>query len=44
MSEKIMPEFSFEALKSVDRNEFAWLVDAYSGPIYRMAMKMLGDR
>ena len=29
--------------KSGDRDEFAQLVDAYSGPIYRMAMKMLGD-
>jgi len=43
MIEKITPELSAEALKSGDRNEFARLVDAYSGPIYRMAMKMLGD-
>jgi len=43
MSEKVLPELSLDALKSGDRDEFARLVDAYSGPIYRMAMKMLGD-
>jgi len=43
MSEKVLPELSLDALKSGDRDEFAQLVDAYSGPIYRMAMKMLGD-
>jgi len=44
MIEKITPEILVEALKSGDRNEFARLVDAYSGPIYRMALKMLGDQ
>jgi len=39
-----MPELSVEALKSGDRDEFARLVDAYSGPIYRLATKMLGDQ
>jgi len=39
-----MPELSVDAFKSGDRNEFAWLVDAYSGPIYRMAKKTLGDQ
>jgi RNA polymerase sigma-70 factor (ECF subfamily) len=43
MIEKITPVLLAEALKSGDRNEFARLVDAYFGPIYRMAMKMLGD-
>lgn len=35
-------EFSLEALRAGDRGEFARLVDAYSGPIYRLALKMLG--
>jgi len=43
MSEKVLPELSLDALESGDRDEFARLVDAYSGPIYRLAMKMLGD-
>jgi RNA polymerase sigma-70 factor (ECF subfamily) len=43
MIEKTPPELSLDTLKSGDREEFARLVDAYSGPIYRMAMKMLGD-
>jgi RNA polymerase sigma-70 factor (ECF subfamily) len=44
MSEiKIQPEFSLAALQSGDRAEFARLVDAYSGPIYRLALKMLND-
>ncbi len=43
MSEKIPPELSLDALKSGNRDEFTRLVDAYSGPMYRMAMKMLGD-
>jgi len=34
-------EFNLKALKSGDRAEFAKLVDAYSGQIYRLAMKML---
>jgi RNA polymerase sigma-70 factor (ECF subfamily) len=34
--------FSLEALRSGDRAEFARLVEAYSGPIYRLALKMLG--
>jgi len=44
MIEEIMPELSVEALKSGDRNRFARLVDAYTGPIFWMAMKMLGDQ
>ena len=35
-------QFSLEALRSGDRAEFARLVEAYSGPIYRLALKMLG--
>lgn len=36
-------DFSLEALRSGDRAEFAHLVEAYSGVIYRLAMKMLED-
>jgi RNA polymerase sigma-70 factor (ECF subfamily) len=35
-------EISLTALQSGDRAEFARLVDAYSTPIYRLALKMLG--
>jgi RNA polymerase sigma-70 factor, ECF subfamily len=35
-------EISVEALQAGDREEFFRLVDAYSGPIYRLALKMLG--
>ena len=31
--------FSLEALRAGDRNEFTRLVDAYSGVIYRLALK-----
>ncbi|MBU4226300.1 MAG: hypothetical protein KKC71_10855 [Chloroflexi bacterium] len=44
MINETTPEFSLEALKSGEPNEFARFVDAYSGPIYRMALKMLGDQ
>jgi RNA polymerase sigma-70 factor, ECF subfamily len=41
--DKIMsPEFSLEALIAGDRAEFARLVDAYSAPIYRLGLRMLG--
>jgi RNA polymerase sigma-70 factor (ECF subfamily) len=33
---------SVEALRAGDREEFSRLVDAYSGPIYRLGLKMLG--
>lgn len=36
-------EFSLAALRAGDRAEFARLVDKYSGPIYRLAFKILGD-
>ena len=35
--------FSLEALRAGDRNEFTRLVDAYSGVIYRLALKMLNN-
>jgi RNA polymerase sigma-70 factor, ECF subfamily len=37
-------EISVEALRLGDREEFSRLVDTYSGPIYRLALKMLGTR
>jgi RNA polymerase sigma-70 factor (ECF subfamily) len=37
------PEISIEALRLGDRREFARLVDTYSGPLYRLALKMLGN-
>ena len=44
MSEAVHnPELSVEALRAGDRAEFARFVDAYSGPIYRLALKILGD-
>ena len=36
-------EFSLPALRAGDRAEFARLVDKYSAPIYRLALKILGD-
>jgi RNA polymerase sigma-70 factor, ECF subfamily len=36
-------EFSLEALQAGDRAEFARLVEAYSAPIYRLAIKMLAN-
>jgi RNA polymerase sigma-70 factor (ECF subfamily) len=36
-------EISVEALRSGDRREFARLVDTYSGPLYRLGLKMLGN-
>ena len=36
-------EISIEALRLGERREFARLVDAYSGPLYRLALKMLGN-
>ena len=39
---KEMPEFSLEALRAGDRTEFARFLEAYSGAIYRLALKMLG--
>jgi RNA polymerase sigma-70 factor (ECF subfamily) len=36
-------DISIEALRAGDRGEFARLVDTYSGPLYRLALKMLGN-
>jgi RNA polymerase sigma-70 factor (ECF subfamily) len=35
--------FSLEALRAGDRAEFSRLVEAYSGRLYRLALKMLAD-
>lgn len=43
MNETAAHEFSIDALRSGDRAEFARLVDAYSAPIYRLGLKMLGN-
>jgi RNA polymerase sigma-70 factor (ECF subfamily) len=43
MDRKIQPDISLEALAAGDRAEFARLVDAYSGPIYRLGLRMLGS-
>ena len=37
-------DISVEALRLGDRREFARLVDAYSGPLLRLAQKMLGNQ
>lgn len=37
------PDISIDALRSGDRAEFARLVDAYSAPIYRLGLRMLGN-
>jgi RNA polymerase sigma-70 factor, ECF subfamily len=36
-------DISLEALRAGDRAEFARLVDAYSAPIYRLGLRMLGN-
>lgn len=43
MNDEVKQEFSIEALRSGDRAEFARVVDAYSTPIYRLGLKMLGS-
>lgn len=43
MNETTAQEFSIDALRAGDRAEFARLVDAYSTPIYRLGLKMLGN-
>jgi RNA polymerase sigma-70 factor, ECF subfamily len=42
MSEPEINELSIEALRSGDREEFSRLVDKFSGPIYRLGLRMLG--
>ena len=36
-------EISIQGLRNGDRHEFARLVDSYSGPLHRLALKMLGN-
>ncbi|HVM72015.1 MAG TPA: sigma-70 family RNA polymerase sigma factor [Anaerolineales bacterium] len=36
-------DISIDALRSGNRHEFARLVDTYSGSLYRLALKMLGN-
>jgi RNA polymerase sigma-70 factor (ECF subfamily) len=43
MVEPIIQDISIEALRNGDREEFAQLVDAYSAPIYRLGLRMLGN-
>lgn len=43
MVENTSKEFSLEALRAGDKAEFARLVEAYSTPVYRLALKMLAD-
>jgi RNA polymerase sigma-70 factor (ECF subfamily) len=43
MNRKEKEDFSLQALKSGDRAEFAGLVEAYSGVIYRLGIKMLNN-
>lgn len=43
MSEITPTEISLEALVAGDRAEFARLVDAYSSPIFRLGLRMLGN-
>ncbi len=43
MTVDIEQEFSLEALRQGDRDEFARLVDVYSNRIYRLGLKMLAD-
>jgi RNA polymerase sigma-70 factor (ECF subfamily) len=39
----MQPDLSLDALIAGDRAEFARLVDAYSSPIYRLGLRMLGN-
>jgi len=43
MNKSTLPEISLEALRAGDRAEFARMVDAYSAPIYRLGLRMLGN-
>ena len=43
MVENTDEQYSLEALRTGDKAEFARLVEAYSAPIYRLALKMLSD-
>jgi RNA polymerase sigma-70 factor (ECF subfamily) len=41
---KTQPQFDLNALQNGDRDEFARLVETYSGQIYRLALKMLQNQ
>lgn len=43
MDKVAIPDLSIKALHAGDRAEFARLVDATSGQIYRLALRMVGD-
>jgi len=43
MVETAIQDISIEALRNGDQAEFAKLVDAYSAPIYRLGLRMLGN-
>ena len=43
MSEVAIPDLSIDALHAGDRAEFSRLVDATSGQIYRLALRMLNE-
>lgn len=43
MIEHLPKDFSIDALRAGDKAEFARWMDAYSMPIYRLALKMLAD-
>jgi RNA polymerase sigma-70 factor, ECF subfamily len=43
MNRTMQPEISIEALIDGDRAEYARLVDMYSGSIYHLGLKMLGN-
>lgn len=43
MNQTMPTQISLEALVAGDRAEFARLVDAYSSPIYRLGLRMLGN-
>lgn len=43
MDKTMQTGISLEALISGDRAEFARLVDAYSSPVYRLGLRMLGN-
>ena len=43
MNKTMSNDISLEALIAGDRAEFARLVDAYSSPIYRLGLRMLGN-
>ena len=44
MTDKVQPvEISVEALRKGDRAEFARLVENYSTPIYRLALRMVNN-